>query len=67
MKKISYENLKYNHIYYINCNGIKYAGIFNKLFNYDYFSIALFNDMVKIKSLDKTKITKNFIIGSLLL
>ena len=64
MKKISYENLEYNHIYYINNNGIKYTGIFNKLFDYDYFSIALFNDIVEIKSLDKTKITKNFIIGS---
>ena len=28
MKKISYENLEYNHIYYINNNGTKYTGIF---------------------------------------
>lgn len=64
MKLISYENLEYNNIYYINHNGIKYIGIFNDLYNYDYFSIVLFKNVFNVNSFDKSKTTKNFIIGS---
>ena len=64
MKHISYKNLVQNNIYYINHNEIKYSGIFIKLYQYNYFSIALFNDIMKVNSLDKTTTTKNFIIGS---
>jgi len=64
MKPISYKNLVVNNIYYIEHNSIKYIGIFNKLYFYNYFSIALFDDVMKVNSLDKTTTTKNFIIGS---
>jgi hypothetical protein len=64
MKPIHFENLIQNNNYLISYNEKKYMGIFNKLFNYDYFSIAVFNDIFEINSLEETKITKNFIIGS---
>ena len=64
MKLISYKSLVENNIYYIEHNSIKYIGIFNKLYFYNYFSIALFHDVIEVNSLDKTTTTKNFIIGS---
>ena len=64
MKLISYKSLVENNIYYIEHNSIKYIGMFNKLYFYNYFSIALFDDVMEVNSLDKTTTTKNFIIGS---
>jgi hypothetical protein len=64
MKTICYENLIENNIYYIDHNKIKYIGVFNKLHSYNYFSIALFNDVIKVNSLDKTITETAFIIGS---
>lgn len=64
MKEICYKNIVQNTIYYIYHNEIKYIGVFCELYDYDYFAIALFNDVIKVNSIDKTSTTKNFIIGS---
>jgi len=64
MKPICYKNLVENNIYYIDHNNIKYIGMFNKLYCYKYFSIALFNNVMKVNSLDKTSTQSAFVIGS---
>ena len=64
MKPICYKNLVENNIYYIDHNNIKYIGMFNKLYFYNYFSIALFNNVMKVNSLDKTTTQSAFVIGS---
>lgn len=64
MKPICYKSLVENNIYYIYHNNKKYTGIFNKLYFYNYFSIALFNNVMEVNSLDKTTTQSAFIIGS---
>jgi hypothetical protein len=64
MKPISYKNLVENNIYYIDHNNTKYIGMFNKLYFYSYFSVASFNNIMKVNSLDKTTTQYAFVIGS---
>jgi hypothetical protein len=67
MKSIDSENLISGNYYYIHSydleNQKKFMGCFIRIYNYNYYSIAIFNNVQYLNSDNKSIITKAFIIN----
>jgi len=63
MKAIDCEYLLEGKKYYILFNGTKYIGDFSNIFHYNYYSIAVFDNVCYMNSNSMPNITKYFIIN----
>jgi len=62
MKEIDSEYLIKGNYYYIQDNSSKYIGSFSNIFHYNYFSIAVFDNVCGLNTIISHKVTKSFLL-----
>jgi hypothetical protein len=62
MKEIDSEYLVKGNYYYIQDNTSKYIGSFSNIFHYNYFSIAVFDNVGNLSTKNSPNVTKSFLL-----